>query len=159
MCTPTMSQARIVTFFPHRTAVNSNKNLCIYHISICFYNCQNRFQNIACPAPLNPLFPFGALIHNVMQCFETSPGPTVEPINPVTQKKFSLGFMKNSLFRNLQKLTKTQNPIPVEPLVEPINNFYSFFSFQIMLYILNFQLKSQVLTKKKLGFPFSILYL
>ena len=32
----------MVKSVPHRTAVNSNKNLYIYHISIRFYNCQNR---------------------------------------------------------------------------------------------------------------------
>ncbi|WZY93217.1 hypothetical protein YC2023_065546 [Brassica napus] len=53
------------------------------------------------------------------QCFETRPGPAVEPINPVIQKKSGLDFVKNPIFRNYKnpkKFTKTWNPIPVEPL-------------------------------------------
>ena len=64
------------------------------------------------------------------QCFETRPGPAVEPINPVTQKKSGLDFMENPIFKNPQKpvkSSKTQNPILVEPPVEPINNFYFIF--------------------------------
>ena len=57
------------------------------------------------------------------QCFESRPRPAVEPVNPVIQKKFGLDFAKNPIFRNPQKSTKIQNPIPVKPPVEPINNF------------------------------------
>ena len=43
-----------------------------------------------------------------LQCFETRPGPAVEPVNPMIQKKIGLGFMKNPIFKNPQKLAKTQ---------------------------------------------------
>ena len=55
--------------------------------------------------------------------FETLLGPAVESVNPVTQKKFGLGFVKNPIFRNTQKSTIIQNPIPVEP----INQLYFIF--------------------------------
>ena len=61
-----------------------------------------------------------------MQCFENRPRPAVEPVNPVTQKKSGLSFMKIPIFKNPQKPSKTRNPIPVESPIEPINNFYFF---------------------------------
>ena len=42
-------------------AVNSNKNFCIYYISICFYNCQNR-------TAVKPLVP-----HRSICCYHSEP--------------------------------------------------------------------------------------
>lgn len=44
----------MVTSVLHRTAVNSNKNLYIYNISICFYNCHNR-------TAVKPLVPYRSI--------------------------------------------------------------------------------------------------
>ena len=80
------------------------------------------------------------------QCFETRPGPAIEPVDPMT-KKSGLGFAKTQYLethKNPQKTTKTWNPIPVEP----INNFCFF----------NYVLYSKF-PIKKLGFSFSVLYL
>ena len=57
----TISQLRMVTSVPHRTAVNSNKNLYIYYISIRFYNCQNH-------TAVKPLIP-----HCSIRCYHSEP--------------------------------------------------------------------------------------
>ena len=51
----------MVTSVPHYTAVNNNKNLYIYHISICFYNCQNRTA-VKPPVP-----------HRSIRCYQSEP--------------------------------------------------------------------------------------
>ena len=84
---------------------------------------------------------------------------SVSKPDPVTQKKSGLDFVKTPIFRNSQKPTKTQNPIPVEP----INKFY-FFKFLIMFlyYVLCFKFSIKKLRagkKKRLDFLFSVLYL
>jgi len=66
----------------------------------------------------------------------------------VTQKKSGLDFVKTPIFRNSQKPTKTQNPIPVEPPVEPINKFYSFLFFNYVLYS-KFRIKKLGADKEK----------
>ena len=55
-----------------------------------------------------------------------------------------------------KKPTKTWNPIPVEPPVKPINNFYVIF-FLFLDYVLcsKFSIKKLV-ADKRLGFPFLI---
>ncbi|WZZ90399.1 hypothetical protein YC2023_118978 [Brassica napus] len=55
------NEASNVTIRPHRIAVNSNKNLYIYHISICFYYCQN------CTAVVS-LIP-----HRSIRCYYSDP--------------------------------------------------------------------------------------
>ena len=81
------------------------------------------------------------------QCFETRPGPAVEPVDLVT-KTNPVWVLRNTqyleTYKNPQKTTKTWNPIPVEP----INNFCFF----------NYVLYSKF-PIKKLGFSFSVLYL
>ena len=57
-------------------------------------------------------------------------GWTGKPGNP---EKIRFEFFTKTQYlktrKNPQKPNRTQNPIPVEPLVEQINNFYFIFNF------------------------------